>query len=166
MIQTVVKVIVLLLLTKMCFALPEDHNQIMQLQADSADLNQQTHRGVYIGDVQIDQGSTHVRAAQAITEGNETNQLIKAIIKGNQVAQAHYWTLTAADKPPLHAYADTIYYYPERHSIELIGNAKVEQGKDFFSAPQIIYDTLHQHVVSKNDGKTRTVIIMHQGKNS
>ncbi len=159
-------VIIFALLTKIGFALPNDREQVIQVQANSADINQQTHRGIYIGDVQLDQGTTHVRAAQATTEGNEKNQLIKAIIQGNKETQAHFWSLTEVDKPPMHAYADTIYYYPEQHSIELVGNARVVQGKNSFAAPIINYDTLHQHVVSKNDGKARTMIIMHQGNKS
>ena len=117
------------LFTPACFALPEDKQQVMQLRADSADLNHQTHRGLYSGDVQLDQGSTHIRAAEAITEGNLKNQLIKAIIRGNKEAQAHYWTLTSKDKPAIHAYADTIFYYPQKHVIELIGNAILFLGK-------------------------------------
>lgn len=155
----------LFLVTHICFALPEDRTQVMQLRADSADINQKSHRGVYIGDVQVDQGTTHIRAARAVTEGNAQNQLIKAIIKGNKETQAHYWTLAAADKPTMHAYADTIYYYPERHTIELIGNARVEQGQDSFAAPKISFDTVDQHVISNKDGKQRTLIIMHPGKN-
>ena len=156
--------ILLFLIANHCFALPDDRLKVTQLQAGSADLNQQTHRGVYLGNVQLDQGTTHIRATRAITEGNAKNQLVKAVIKGNQTTQAHYWTLTAADKPPLHAYADTIYYYPERHIIELIGHAKVEQGDDSFAAPEISYDTLHQHIISNKDGKNRTMIIIHPGK--
>jgi len=88
------------LITNLCCALPEDRLKVTQLQAGSADLNQQTHRGIYLDNVQLDQGSTHIRAARAMTEGNAKNQLIKAVISGNSANQAHYWTLTATDKPP------------------------------------------------------------------
>jgi len=158
--------LVLILVTPLCFSLPEDRQQTMQLQADSADLDQQSHQGLYLGDVQFDQGETHLRAAKAITEGNEKNQLTKATVEGSNKAQAHYWTLTAKDKPPLHAYADIIHYYPDRHLIQLIGHARVQQGNDSFAAPEISYDTERQHVVSKTDGKTRTTIIIHPGKTS
>ena len=154
------------LLTSLSFALPDDRAQATQLQARTADLDQQSHRGIYRGDVELDQGTTHIRAARAITEGDAKNQLIKAIIIGNKKEQAHYWTLTAIDKPPLHAYADTINYYPERHLIELLGHARVEQGDDSFSANQISYDTLRQHVISNGDGKGRTTIIIHPGNHS
>ena len=156
-------ILALLLVAELCFALPSDRTQIMQMHAGSADLDQQTHRGIYLDDVHLDQGTTHIRAAKAITEGNAKNQLVKAIIKGNKEAQAHYWTINEANKPPLHAYADTIYYYPERHLIDLVGNARVEQGDDSFTAPKISYDILHQHVISKSDGKGRTSIIIHPG---
>ncbi|KTC65726.1 lipopolysaccharide export system protein LptA (plasmid) [Legionella adelaidensis] len=157
-------VIIIVLLSGNCFALPEDKNEVINLRADSADLNQQTHNGKYIGNVEFDQGSSHLRAAEAITKANEKNELIKAIAKGSKKEQAHYWALTAPDKPPLHAYADKITYFPERHIIELIGNARVEQGTDSFSAPKIIYDTEHEHVVTESDGKKRTVIIFHPEK--
>jgi len=156
--------LLLLVISTHCFALPEDREQVIHLRADTADLNQEKHRGVYIGDVQLDQGSTHVRAAHAITEGNDKNQLVKARALGNDKAQAHYWALTAIDKPPIHAYADNIYYYPDRHLIELIGNARVEQGENTFSAPTISYDTVHQHVITKSRGKERTTIIIHPEK--
>ena len=164
-VASILWILLTLLITNLCFALPDDRNQTMQFSADSADLDQQVHRGIYTGNVQLDQGTTHIRSAQAITEGNSNNQLLKAILKGNQESQAHYWTLTATEKPPLHAFADTIYYYPERHTIELIGHARVEQGNDSFSAPNINYDTLQQHVTSNSNGKERTTIIIHPGKN-
>jgi len=156
----------LLLCTNITFALPTDKDQIVELRAGSADINQQTHKGIYLDDVQLDQGSTHIRAHKAITTGNEKNQLILAVIKGNQNAPAHYWTIPAENKPPMHAYADTMNYYPERHLIELIGNARVEQGNNSFAAPAITYDTLGQHIVSKSTGTARTTIIFHPEKHT
>ncbi len=156
--------LLLMLTSTLCTAMPDDREKTLELSANSADLNQQTHRGEYIGNVQLDQGSSHLRAANAVTEGDKQNKLMLAIANGDQKEQAHFWTLTALDKPPLHAYADTIRYHPDRHLIELIGNARVVQGDNSFSAPTISYDTLEQHVISKSDGKARTVIIIHPGK--
>ena len=156
----------LLLCSTSSFALPDDRNQIIELRAGSADINQQTHQGIYLHDVQLDQGSTHLRAHKAVTTGNDKNQLIVAIIEGNQNAQAHYWTTPAADKPAMHAYADTIHYYPARHLIELIGHARVEQANNSFSAPKIKYDTQAQHVVSQAAGNGRTTIIFHPEKHT
>ncbi|OGV49942.1 MAG: LPS export ABC transporter periplasmic protein LptC [Legionellales bacterium RIFCSPHIGHO2_12_FULL_42_9] len=77
---------------------------------------------------------------------------------------AHYWTQPAVDKPVMHAWAEIIHYYAKRHRIELIGHARVEQGDNSLVAPTIFYDTLKQHVIAKNKGKIRTVIIFHPEK--
>ncbi len=151
-------------MSQTCLALPDDREKIMQLSADTADLNQQTHQGEYIGNVQLDQGTTHLRAASARTEGDKQNKLILAIAKGDSKKQAHFWVITELNKPPLHALADLIQYFPERNIVELIGNARVTQGENSFSAPKIIYDTVKQHVVSRSNGKERTTIIIHPGK--
>jgi lipopolysaccharide export system protein LptA len=159
-----ISLLVLILASKLSLAMPDDREKIIELSADSADLNQQTHRGEYIGSVQFDQGTTHLRATKAVTKGDKQNKLVFAIANGNEKEQAHYWEQTAIDKPLLHAYADIIRYYPNRHLIELIGNARVSQGDSSFAAPQISYDTLKQHVFSKSDGKTRVTIVVHPGK--
>lgn len=151
------------LVTQITLAMPDDRSKVAQLTANTADLNQQTHRGEYTGDVEFDQGTTHLRAAKAVTEGNQQNKLTFAIAFGEKNKPAHYWEQTAIDKPLLHAYANEIRYYPDRHLIELIGDAQVVQGDDSFSAPTISYDTIKKHVIAKSDGKTRTLIIIHPG---
>lgn len=159
-----------LLISLLCFlispgyALDSDKQQVMHVVADSADLSQQKHKGIYTGNVQFEQGTTNLHAALAITEGNLKNQLTLAIAKGADGKQAHYWTETGPNKPPFHAYADTIKYYPLKHLIELIGNARVEQGTNSISAAKISYDTLAQHVLSQSDGTMRTTIIFHPEK--
>lgn len=151
-------------ITAVGFALPSDKEQIMHVISDSADLNQLNHKGTYIGNVEFTQGTTNLHATNAITQANIKNQLTLAIANGTKGKQAHYWTQTDPNKPPLHAYADTIRYYPLRHLIELIGNAHVEQGPNSLSAAKITYDTLEQHVVSQSDGKIRTTIILYPEK--
>ena len=148
------------------FALPEDQSQTLELSADTADLDQQTRRGEYTGEVILDQGTTHLRAAKAVTITDKENKLIEAIAYGNSALPddnpaklVHYWTQPAIDKPVVHAYADTLHYYPNEHRIELLGHAHVEQGNDSLTATNIFYDTVQQHVIAKSDGITRTVIV-------
>ncbi len=148
------------------FALPSDKDAVVHLRAGTASLNQRTHRGVYTGDVRLDQGSTHVRAAFAITNGNANNQLILAVAHGNATTQAHVWTRASLEKPPLHAYADTIRYIPLQHLIELLGHARLTQGHQSFAAPTIKYDTLLQHVTTQQNGRERTTIVIHPPSHS
>lgn len=167
MFQKMVKYILWVMLISLSgalYALPTDKEQVMHVMADSADLSQQDHKGTYVGNVELIQGSTNLRAAKAITQGDDKNQLVLAIANGSKGKQAHYWAITDPKKPPFHAYADTIRYYPLRHVIELIGNARVEQGANSFSAAKITYDTIKQHVLSQGDGKQRITIIYHPEK--
>lgn len=153
--------ILLLVLTSASFALPSDKNEVLTFRAHFADINQEVHLGVYKENVELDQGSTHLRADKALTEVDAKNRLIKAEAEGSKSQPAHFWTTIDEKKPPVHAYADTIRYFPEKHLIQLIGHARVIQGKDSFSAPTIHYDTLHQHVMSRSESKGQTVIIIH-----
>jgi lipopolysaccharide export system protein LptA len=156
--------LLLIIFYNQSYALPEDKNEIIQVSANSADLSNTKHKGIYRGNVVFDQGTTHLRAAEAITLGDDKNALVEAQAKGNSVDQAHYWTLTNPDKPELHAYADTIRYFPSRHLVELIGRAKVIQGQNSFAAPFIQFDTKEQHIITKNNGSERTLIIYHPEK--
>ncbi len=145
------------------FALENDSSEPLELKANSADINQGEHTGKYIGEIEFDQGTTHIRADKAITQTDANNKLSAAIIYGNKTNQAHYWSNIAKDKPALHAYADIIKYYPDKKIIELIGNARIEQGENLFTAPKIIYDIQKQHIVSTSmqNNKQKTIIIFH-----
>ncbi|MFA6303488.1 MAG: lipopolysaccharide transport periplasmic protein LptA [Legionella sp.] len=157
-------VISISLLSQPIFALPTDKNQVVKVFADSADLSQLLHRGIYKGHVEFNQGTTNIRAQTAITKGNTDNQLQSAIAQGSKTEQAHYWTEAGDGKPTLHAYADSIRYYPLLHLIKLKGNARVEQGKNSLSAATIIYDTEAQHVITTSEGSKRTTIIFYPEK--
>lgn len=145
-------------------ALPSDKQQVMNVIADFANLSQQHHTGTYNGHVEFVQGTTHIHAAKAVTEGNDKNQLTLAKAEGTEKNPAHYWTQTDPKKPLFHAYADTISYYPLRHLIELKGNARIEQGDDSLSAAIITYDTEKQQVLTQRVGSNRTLIIFHPKK--
>lgn len=142
------------------FALDEDKNQILHLSANTADINQKTHRGEYIGNIEFDQGSTHLRADKAITISDKNNKIIKAIVIG-QDNTAHFWTQNKKDEPEIHAYAKKIIYEPSISRIQLIGNAQVIQGNNAFKAPKIILNTQTQHVITTADAHARTEIIIH-----
>lgn len=155
---------ILWLVTTVCHGLPDDKEKQAVIEANQAELNQLKHKATYKGAVLFTQGSTQLEAHHATTEGNAKNQLVLATAYGNKTKQAHYSTLTDIEKERLHAYADEIYYYPIKHLIELIGNAKISQGKNSFRAGKIRYDTLAQHVLSDTHQGQRTTIILHPEK--
>ena len=144
--------------------MPEDRDKLIELTADEVSISQQNYHSEYLGNMELDQGSTHLRAAKAETRGNQQNKLIVAIAYGHNSSQAHYWTQTDLSKPLLHAYADIIRYYPDKHLIELIGHAKVIQGKNVFKSTKISFDTVKQHIFSEKAAQGRTTIVFHTDK--
>lgn len=156
----------LLVLPLIAQALPQDRQQVVTISANSADLNRKSGVGVYHGDVEVDQGTTHLRSAAAKTFNDKDNKLKEAIANGSKHIQAHFWSTTELNKPPMHAYADTIKYYPKTHIVVLIGKARVSQGKDSYSAPKIRYNMETMHVVSEPSHKGRIQIVIHPDKES
>jgi len=154
----------LILVSSCSFSLPTDKEQILKIESDSAQINQAGKFGEFTGRVGLVQGTTHLTAAKAETQANDKSQIVLAIAFGNKRNQAHYWTKTDMQKPELHAYADEIRYYPLKHIITLIGNAKIVQGENSFSGAKISYDTVKQHVLSKNDKNEPTTIVIHSNK--
>lgn len=155
---------IVLLATHQSVALPSDKNQPIQVHAGTADMNQQTHKGIYKNQVDLIQGTTRIEAYEAITVGDDKNQLELAIIKGAKDKQAHYQTMTQNDKPVLHAYANTMKYYPKRHVIELIGNACIQQGSNQFKAAKITLNIQTHHIVSQSDTTQQTTITFYPEK--
>lgn len=156
--------ILLLSLGEVSYALPDDKNKPIHLSADSADLNQSTHRGEYIGHVDFRQGTCHIMADRAETFVDNHNKLTKAIAYGTTKKRAHFSTITDIQKPRMHAKAQIIRYFPTKHLIELDGHAEVTQGHDRFEADIIRYDTLKQHVISNSKGNNRTLIVINSDK--
>ncbi len=160
----IVSCIFLMIFSMMVTALESDKEKVANVAADFARLSQKAHQGEYKGNVRVEQGTTNLRAALAVTKGNKKNELTLAIAKGDKKHQAHYWTMTDSKKPLLHAYADAIYYYPLKNLIKLIGNARVIQGENVFKATTISYNTKEEHVVSESGWSSQSTIIFYPEK--
>jgi len=130
------------------FALTTDRSKLVYFSSVHASIDEKTGEGHYTGGVSIDQGSTHLRATDAITMMNEKYEFTRAIAHGGKKKQAHFWTCTSPDKPPLHAYADTLSYYPLENKLELLGNARIIQGENSLQAPVINYDTQAERLMT------------------
>lgn len=155
-----------LMLPPLLYALPDDNKQPLLVRADTADLNQAKHLGIYQGHVKIDQGSTHIRSAKTTTVGNAQNKLIMATFEGDSNKQAHYWTRQTADKPIFHAYADKIYYCPEQFKIILSGHARALQEKNQITASTICYNTKTQQVTTSFQGEQTKIIVQSESLRS
>ncbi|MDF1828407.1 MAG: lipopolysaccharide transport periplasmic protein LptA [Legionellaceae bacterium] len=144
------------------FALTSDRSKPVYFSAGHASLDEKTGEGHYSDGVSIDQGSTHLRAFEAFTMINTKHEFTRAIAHGDKQKQAHFWTSTSPDKPPLHAYADTLSYDPLENKLELVGHARIIQGENILSAPTISYDTKAERLITtaSSDKKQGTVMLL------
>lgn len=153
--------VLLSLLSYGAYALENDSQEPVTIQADSAKINNKAKQGVYEGHVRIDQGTTHITASFATTLLGEDNKLLEATASGDTQEQVHYWTLSNVEEPVMHAYADFMEYKAEENKIYLVGHAVVSQGADSYAAPHIEYDITHEQVISRASDDGRTTIIIH-----
>ena len=142
------------------YALTSNKLEAIHFKAGHVTFNDEKGIGTYTNGVSIDQGSAHLRANHATTLMDKKHRLTRATAFGSADKKAHFWTLTAPDKPPLHAYADTIYYHPLKHELELIGHAHIIQGNNKLTAPHIRYDTEAERLMTTAKNKERTVILI------
>lgn len=128
------------LLSTIAFGLQSDSEKPMQIVADSWDMNRSSGVSVYRTNVEIDQGTTHIRGDTLTTYNDEHNKLAKAVIKGKGSELAHYRTLSEENKPELFADAMTITFYSQKRYVVLQGQAKIQQGDDVITGERLEYD--------------------------
>lgn len=144
-------------------ALPTDDTKVMQIVADSSQLNYKSRNNIYEGNVKVDQGSTHLLADRVTTQNNEHHKLSEAIAYGTKQL-AHYWTIPRENDPELHAYAKVIKFYPLKSQVVLEGDVVVTQGENSFHGPSIIYNIKDQTVISPPTIQGRSTIIIEPTK--
>ena len=111
------------------WALPEDREQPIRVQADTAELDDRQGVAVYRGDVVITQ------------DDNGDVEVFTSIGK-----PAYYEQKPAVDKEIVKAYGLTIQYFAANERIVLIDQAKVVQEGNTFEGEKIVYDTRRQIV--------------------
>lgn len=132
------------------FALPSDAKATMYISAETAQVDKLTGDSVYIGNVTVDRGTTHV-TADKLTVKTVNGKAVLLTAYGNPNKLAHYQTKTDINKPVLDAYALVLKYYPPQHVMELIGKAHVTQGNNQVDGPHLQYDVKNRVLVAIKD---------------
>ena len=140
------------------FALPEDHLQKIHIIADVWNYNYKTGVTIYEGNVQVDQGTTHITADRLITKCNNKHVIKEAIAYGLHKT-AHYWTLPKPNDAIMHAYANVIKYYPLETNITLEQNVTVLQDKNSFQGQTILYNMNDQTITVPATENGRAVLV-------
>ncbi|MDE2196121.1 MAG: lipopolysaccharide transport periplasmic protein LptA [Gammaproteobacteria bacterium] len=134
------------------WALKSDQRQPINIQADHGDFQGDSTTsngtGVYTGHVLITQGSIRITADTA-TLHMVNGQIQTADMRGGPATFQQQ-----PDSGPLaHGTANEITYDAGKNRIDLLGDARLQQGERLLAADVIHYDTDSEHVIASG-GKT------------
>lgn len=125
--------------------LPEDRNQPIQLEADSAQLNQKTGVSVYQGNVIITQGSMRL-TADKVTIHQQNGSFQRMDAEGKPVTMQYK---PAPEKEEIHGVSQQVEYNVSTAKMIMTTNARITQGQDVFSGDRIEYDLKEDLVKAK-----------------
>lgn len=142
-----------LLLPVWTFALPEDRDQPIQLEADSASFDQRSGVSEYSGHVAVSQGTMHLAADKAtiIFDDNGVFQRMEA--SGNPT---RFRYKPDHDKAQIDGVGAKIEYNVSEAKVKVSGGAQFTQGDAVFKGNRIVYDLTTDVVTA--DGKIIFII--------
>jgi len=120
------------------WALSSDKDQPIDLEADSADIDDKQGVSVYRGNVVLSQGSMVLNAQVLTLYHNKKRQLSKAIATGSP---SKFRQRPDGKDSDMHAKANKMIYFVLEDKIHLLDDAVLWQNKDSFRGNKIIYDT-------------------------
>ncbi len=145
-----------LLLARPAGAVPEDAGQPIQINSDSAELDENKNLAVYHGNVRMEQGTMQVTADTMTIELKD--QLVVRI--SAQGDRAHYQQRFKADESMVFADANTITYFTQEERIQLEGRAYLTQNQNEFSGDLINYNIRDGKVDAQGTGDGKVQMIL------
>lgn len=130
----------------------------MHIESDSASRDDRSRVTVYVGKVQIDQGSMHVTADKVTVHMANGNKVDRIVAEGQP---ATYRQLPETDGKPVVAHATEIEYNVAKELLVLKRAAEIEQNGSSLTGELITYDIakdLMQARGGEGDGRVRMVI--------
>lgn len=150
------------------FALPEDRNQPIEIQANSAERDAKSGVTTYSGNVDIQQGSIHISANTVVLDSKD-NELTQINATGNPAT--YHQQLTGPDDV-VNAQAGKIHFDVAKDLIILQGNGSLKQKGSSISGERIEYDIKTERVRAQaaesgsQDNNRRITVIIPPSKKS
>ncbi len=141
---------ILMSLSTSLMALSSDRDQPINLEADSADIDDLKGISIYTGNVILTQGSMVIKSNKLTLYNDKNKQLEKAIAVGTDKKLATFKQRPEGKDKDFRARAKTMIYFLNKDKIHLLKNAYVWQAGDTFSGNKIIYDTKNETVVASS----------------
>ena len=144
------------------WALPDDRDQPIRIEADEALRDEKQGFTRYQGNVRMDQGSLHIEAAQ-LTVYHDDKEADRVLATGEP---AKLQQQPEVGKPPIKASANTIEYFQREERVQLRQNAYIEQDGSIVTGDSIDYLMNEQLVKAgsdKNSESSRVKVIIPAG---
>lgn len=152
-VRLIVLLWLLFALAQSAVALPEDREQPITLEADSAQYDHVTGKSTYTGNVIVTQGTMRLDADSA-TVVFENGDILRMEATGKPT-KFHYQA--THDKPPIDGVGHKIVYNVPKATVVVTGKASFTQGGDRFNGERIEYD-LNKDLVKANGGRIKFII--------
>jgi lipopolysaccharide export system protein LptA len=120
-------------------ALDADQEQPLFVEADAAEFDEQQSISLYLGNVEVQQGSLRIQADEVLVHHKSNRQPQKIIAIGKPV---RYRQLLDDDPDEVRARALRMEYETDTEEITLIGEAELVQGEDRFASDRIVYNRI------------------------
>ena len=149
-------ILLMVFVTSLVLALPEDTKQPIEIEAQSVAVDETTGFNEFSGDAEVRQGSL-LLLAELIQVQTENEEVVTVLAKGSLEEPAKYIQSQENQARFVEATATLITYDVDEGMIFLVGNAHLIQGFDSFSGDRLSYDINNDRVVVKGseDGTER-----------
>ncbi|HSG61151.1 MAG TPA: lipopolysaccharide transport periplasmic protein LptA [Pseudomonadales bacterium] len=129
-------------------AMPDDINQPIRVEADSAVRDESRGQTIYSGDVKISQGSLII-SAESIVMLEQDSELNSIVAKGQPATLSQQLNI---EGERVYASAQNIEYNVDTATVQLLDNAQLSQGGSKISSQQITYNVRDQIINAQSGG--------------
>ncbi|MEA3638797.1 MAG: lipopolysaccharide transport periplasmic protein LptA [Lamprobacter sp.] len=133
-------------------ALESDQYQPMYIEADAAELDEKQLTSLYIGHVEVTQGSLFIQADEVLVHHKPDRRAEKIIAIGQPV---RYRQLLDDDPEEVKGRALRMEYEADREQLTLIDEAVLIQGEDRFASDRIVYNRITKRVTAGSSAQGR-----------
>lgn len=156
----------LVLLSTLAFALPDDFQQKISIEADKVYLSEQDGSAIYEGNVVIKQGSIYISAARlTVNNTSDKNKSIHA--EGSKEDPALFQQAIDQNGNIISGSGESIKYDLATSILSIIGSGEIKRGADVITADSIKY-LMESNVLQakQEDSSERVSITLHPKSNA
>lgn len=142
-----------LCLSAASFTLQSDRDQPINISADNLKYDGNSGTTIYQGNVKLKQGSIKLNASGVTVRTREDGKLVSITATGKQ---AYFEQKPKPDKDTIQGYANKIIYTTADNKIQLLGEAKLQQGNQLKMESDQLEYLIDQEQLQANKGNNKS----------